>query len=63
MSHPLKDPCPVAARFHLPYLAYHEDAEKRHKRGQKQRLCSTCERWRWPDHSKACSDFVPHADQ
>ena len=31
----------------LSYLAWHEDAERRAKRGQKQRLCTECGRWIW----------------
>ena len=49
--------CPVADRFRLPYLAFHEDAERRAVKGQEQVLCATCERWRWPDHVRACPQF------
>jgi len=52
------DACPVAARFRLPYLAYHEDSEARDKRGEKQTRCATCERWRWSDHRNACPDYL-----
>jgi hypothetical protein len=54
--------CPVAANFHLPYLAFHEDAEKRGKRGQKQGFCGTCERYVWPNQQRACPRFVSAPD-
>lgn len=50
--------CPVAARFELPYLAFHEDAEKRARRGQTQSLCATCQRYVWPDQQRACGLFT-----
>lgn len=31
----------------LPYLAFHEDADRRHKRGEKQRKCPVCLKWFW----------------
>lgn len=37
--------------FHsINYIASHEEAELRHKRGEKQVFCTTCERFKWPDH-------------
>lgn len=54
----MNDPCPVAKRFALPYIAYHLDADRRTKRGQRQRYCKTCERWRWSD----CLADCPVAD-
>jgi hypothetical protein len=54
--------CPVAARFHLPYLAFHEDAEKRAKRGQQQDFCGGCERYVWQDQQRACRRFVSAPD-
>lgn len=32
-----------------PYLASHEDALKRMKRGERQQQCPTCKLWIWPD--------------
>lgn len=51
------NPCPVADRFRLSYLAFFDDAEKRAKRGQMQVFCGTCKRYCWPDHRKACPQF------
>ncbi len=53
--------CPVEDRFALSYVAFHEDAERRSKRGQKQTPCSVCDRWVWPDQAKACPQFEPLA--
>lgn len=39
----------------LPYSTWHDDAERRMKRGQKSKYCSVCERWRWKD--KRCYLF------
>ena len=52
--------CPVAARFYLPYIAYHQDAEERHAAGERQQKCGTCLRFRWPEHCAACPQFTPH---
>ena len=35
--------------FQLSYVAWHEEAERREKRGMVQRKCPTCERWFWRD--------------
>lgn len=32
-----------------PYLASHEDAQRRLKRGERQQQCKTCRLWIWPD--------------
>ena len=32
------------------YIADMEDAQRRMKRGEKQRLCKKCLRWVWADH-------------
>lgn len=40
----------------LRYQAWHDDAERRMKKGQQQKYCKHCERWRWKD--KQCSLFV-----
>lgn len=41
---------PAAGQTHrLPYLAWHEDADRRHAEGQCQTHCSACERWKWLD--------------
>lgn len=34
----------------LGYLAWHYDAERRYRRGQRQVYCTACRKWRWPDH-------------
>lgn len=39
----------------LGYIAWHTDAKRRHKAGQRQRLCHDCQLWKWPDHK--CSRF------
>jgi hypothetical protein len=39
----------------LDYIANQVDAAKRMKRGQQQKLCAVCLRWRW--HDKQCKDF------
>lgn len=31
------------------YLAWHADADRRAKRGEKQRQCPDCKRWYWPN--------------
>lgn len=31
----------------LPYLAFHADADRRMKRGEKQRKCPVCQKWIW----------------
>lgn len=31
------------------YIAWHVDALHRAARGQRQRFCLRCRRWRWPD--------------
>lgn len=41
-------------RQHLPYLSWHADAERRHKRGERQLYCGECVTpelggWVWPD--------------
>ena len=33
----------------LGYLQWHYDAARRHKAGQRQVWCMTCERYQWPD--------------
>lgn len=33
----------------LPYLQFHADAERRHKRGERQVWCRKCRIWVWPD--------------
>lgn len=34
----------------LPYLAFFDDAKRRHKRGERQVWCSLCRKWTWPAH-------------
>ena len=43
------DSCLIHRRLRLPYLAWHEEAERRAKRGMKQRQCPTCKLWMWSD--------------
>jgi hypothetical protein len=56
-THRLFDPCPASDRFHLSYIAFFEDAERREAAGEAQHFCGNCERWRWPDHRAACQFF------
>ena len=58
--------CPSEAEFtgpHFDYFAVYMDARKRHQRGQEQRECQRCGRWRWPDQQNACERFVPGKTQ
>jgi len=44
-------PSPTTEVFHsIDYIAWHMEAEIRHKRGERQLFCTVCERWHWPDH-------------
>jgi hypothetical protein len=43
------DACGCKDDDHLGYCAWHADAERRHKAGQKQVWCSICGKWRWPN--------------
>lgn len=54
----LVDACPVEPRFHLSYIAFFEDAERREKKGEAQHYCGNCRRWRWPDQREACEFYV-----
>ena len=31
------------------YSAWMEDADRRHRRGERQLYCGACGKWRWPD--------------
>lgn len=47
-----KEKCPLHGDPQLPYLAWHEDAERRSTRGERQRRCPTCKLWIWPEFFK-----------
>jgi hypothetical protein len=52
-----EEPCPAEAGMPghgLGYLAWHADADRRSKAGQRQKYCTRCRRWRWPDGYAAC---------
>ncbi len=34
----------------LPYLAWHRDADRRARLGQRQVFCEVCQKWIWRDH-------------
>lgn len=54
---PLPTRCPHEAEnsnSRLGYLAWHQDADRRTKAGQRQLYCLTCGLWRWPDGAKQC---------
>lgn len=38
----------------LPYVPASLDADKRLRRGERQKRCNACQRWRWPHELKAC---------
>lgn len=42
----------------LPYSAWHEDAERREKAGQRQKYCTVCKRYQWPDLVCAAAQLV-----
>jgi hypothetical protein len=41
--------CPSHKPLYLRYLEWHEEAEKRHRKGMKQKQCPECKRWLWKD--------------
>ncbi len=41
-------PCPSHEARALGYLAWHDDATQRHRRGERQRRCPKCLLWFWP---------------
>lgn len=51
----------------IQYIAYHEDADRRHKAGQRQIQCRDCNLWIWPDlfgkrpneRCEACGQTMP----
>ncbi len=45
----MTEPCPdCPPRPKLGYMAWHDDAERRTKRGEKSKQCPTCKLWYWP---------------
>lgn len=46
---PPANPCGTCKPIRIGYMDFHEDAEKRDQKGQVQRECPECGRWRWPD--------------
>jgi hypothetical protein len=40
----------------LGYLAWHRDAARRTREGQRQAACGTCLRWQWPED--LCADAL-----
>lgn len=55
---PSHDPCDHQDRMRLPYLSAIRDANERMARGERQRLCTQCWRWRWNDEQVRCTDGV-----
>lgn len=45
--------CPGCKRHALGYIAWHRDADQRHKKGQKQKQCPVCKLWCWPDELRS----------
>lgn len=45
----------------LNYLAFFADADERAKRGETQKRCAVCMRYRWPDVVKDCHKFKEDA--
>ena len=41
--------CPHNPTERLSYMAWHADADRRDKAGQKQVMCPDCAIWQWPD--------------
>jgi len=41
--------CPSHKPLELGYLAWHTEAERRTKRGMKQKECPKCKHWFWKD--------------
>jgi hypothetical protein len=39
---------PCCIRPDLTYLNWHSDAERRTRRGERQKKCPKCQRWYWP---------------
>lgn len=44
----------------LGYLAWHAEADRRHKAGQRQRYCHTHRVWEWPDEHGTDCRLVKH---
>ena len=47
----------------LSYVASAEDADQRMARGQTQKFCRTCRRYRWKDEQRRCAMFVEGAKE
>lgn len=52
--------CPHRNPPKLPYMAWHADANRRTKHGERQFWCSICERWIWHEfwHDADADDRV-----
>jgi hypothetical protein len=57
--------CPADKRMpQLSYAAAQVKAESCVAAGQEQRLCTRCNRWRWPDEEALCAiaETISHAE-
>jgi hypothetical protein len=54
MSYVIGDICPVHRWRNLDYQEFFSDAEEREAKGQTQKQCSFCQRYRWQHELKQC---------
>ena len=57
--------CPADKKMpQLSYAAAHAKAERCSAAGEEQRLCTLCNRWRWPDEMSLCSiaETISHVE-